>query len=89
MHYELWNHAYYILILILHFREAYDHLLEWVPESFGKHIVLKCEDYPNISYCFCHEYLSALAEEKITSVDNAPDYSRYHHQGAILPRYPI
>jgi hypothetical protein len=34
--------------------------------------VLKHEAYPNITYWFCHEYFSALAEDKITSVDDAP-----------------
>ena len=34
--------------------------------------MLKCEAYPNITYWFRHEYLSALAEDKITSVDDAP-----------------
>lgn len=34
--------------------------------------MLKREDYPNITYWFRHEYFSALAEDKITSVDDAP-----------------
>ena len=60
--------------LFLYFREAYDHLVERIPISFGEHerIVLKREDYPNITYWFRHEYFSALAEDKITSVDDAP-----------------
>ena len=34
--------------------------------------MLKREDYPNITYWFHHEYFSVLAEDKVTSVDNAP-----------------
>ena len=34
--------------------------------------MLKREAYANITYWFRHEYLSALAEDKITSVDDAP-----------------
>ena len=34
--------------------------------------MLKREDYPNITYWFRHEYFSALAEDKVTSVDDAP-----------------
>ena len=60
------------MLLIRHFREAYDHLLERVPISFGERIVLKRQDYPNVTYWFRHEYFSALAEDKITSVDDAP-----------------
>jgi hypothetical protein len=59
-------------LLIPHFRDAYDHLVERVPVSLGERIVLKREDYPNITYWFRHEYFSALAEDKITSVDDAP-----------------
>jgi hypothetical protein len=59
-------------LLISHFREAYDHLVERVPVSFGEHIVLRREDYPKITYWFRHEYFSALGEDKITSVDDAP-----------------
>ena len=64
------------MLLIPHFREAYDHLLEQVPVSVGERIVLKHEDYPNITYWFCHEYFSALAEDKITSVDDVPVKAR-------------
>jgi hypothetical protein len=60
------------VLLIPHFRKAYNNLLEWVHGFFGEHIVLKCEDYPSITYWFCHEYFSALAEDKITSVNDAP-----------------
>jgi hypothetical protein len=60
------------MLLISHFREAYDHLVERVPVSFGERIVLRREDYPNITYWFRHEYFSALGEDKITSVDDAP-----------------
>ena len=34
--------------------------------------MLKREDYPNITFWFRHEYLAALAEDKITSLDGAP-----------------
>ncbi|KAF8895748.1 hypothetical protein CPB84DRAFT_1848313 [Gymnopilus junonius] len=37
-----------------------------------EHIVLKHKDYPNITYWFRHEYLAALVEGRITSIDNAP-----------------
>jgi hypothetical protein len=60
------------VLLIPNFREAYDHLLDRFPVSFGEHIVLKREDYPNITYWFRHEYFSALAEDKIICVDDAP-----------------
>jgi hypothetical protein len=53
-----------------HFREAYDHLLERVPVSIAERLVLKREDYPNITFWFRHEYFAALAEDKITSVDD-------------------
>ena len=59
-------------LLILNSREAYEHLVAHVPTSLTKHIVLKCEDYPNITYWFCNEYLAALAEGRITSIDDAP-----------------
>ncbi|KAF8957137.1 hypothetical protein BDZ97DRAFT_1924867 [Flammula alnicola] len=53
-------------------KEAYEHLLERIPVSIAERTVLKREDYPNITYWFRHEYFSALAEDKITSVDDAP-----------------
>ena len=53
-------------------REAYEHLVARVPTSLTEHIVLKREDYPNIMYWFRHEYLAALAEGRITSIDDAP-----------------
>ncbi|KJA24278.1 hypothetical protein HYPSUDRAFT_200771 [Hypholoma sublateritium FD-334 SS-4] len=53
-------------------KEAYEHLLERVPTSLTEHVVLKREAYPNITYWYRHEYQSALAEDKITSVDDAP-----------------
>jgi hypothetical protein len=59
-------------LLIHHIREAYDNLLGRFPVSLGERIVLKREDYPNITYWFRHEYFSALAEDKITSVDDVP-----------------
>lgn len=40
--------------------------------------MLKREDYPNITYWFRHEYFSALAEDKITSVDDAPVQGAEH-----------
>ncbi|KAF8147194.1 hypothetical protein B0H34DRAFT_391152 [Crassisporium funariophilum] len=53
-------------------KEAYEYLVARVPTSFTEHVIRKREDYPNISYWFRHEYLAALAEGKITSIDNAP-----------------
>lgn len=47
-------------------------MLQRVPVSFGERIVLKREDFPQITYWFRHEYLSALADDKITSIDDAP-----------------
>ena len=38
--------------------------------------MLKCEDYPNITYWFHHEYVSVLTEDKITFVNNAPFKAR-------------
>jgi hypothetical protein len=43
-----------------------------VPPSFSEHVVLRREDYPNILYWFRHEYLAALAEGRITAIDDAP-----------------
>lgn len=34
--------------------------------------MLKREDYPNIMYWFRHEYFAALAEGRITTVEDAP-----------------
>lgn len=59
-------------LLILNSREAYGHLVARVPSSLTKHIVLKREDYPKITYWFRHEYLAALAEGRITAIDDAP-----------------
>ena len=59
-------------LLIPHSREAYEHLLERVPTSLGECVAPKREAYPNITYWFRHEYISALADDKITSVDDAP-----------------
>ncbi|KJA25530.1 hypothetical protein HYPSUDRAFT_199677 [Hypholoma sublateritium FD-334 SS-4] len=53
-------------------KEAYEHLLERVPISFGERTVLKREDYPRITFWFRHEYLAALAEDKIASIDDVP-----------------
>lgn len=57
---------------IYHYREAYEHLLQRVPITVSERIVLKREHFPNINHWFRHEYFSALAEDKITSVDDAP-----------------
>ena len=59
---------------MLHYREAYEHLLERIPISIAEPITLKREDYPNVTYWHRHEYQSALAEGKITSIDDAPLY---------------
>jgi hypothetical protein len=58
--------------LYLTLREAYEHLVARVPISISENVVLKREDYPNILYWFRHEYLAALAEGRITSIDDAP-----------------
>ena len=57
---------------MLHYREAYEHLLERIPLSIAEPITLKREDYPMVTYWYRHEYQSALADGKITSVDDAP-----------------
>ena len=59
-------------LLILNSREAYEHLVTGIPTSLTEHIVLKRKDYPNITYWFRHEYLAALAEGRITSINDAP-----------------
>lgn len=69
MYCNLWI---FVVLLNPYFREAYEHLLQRVPVSCGEHIVLKREDYPNITYWFRHEYISALADNKITLLDDAP-----------------
>ncbi|KJA14337.1 hypothetical protein HYPSUDRAFT_208793 [Hypholoma sublateritium FD-334 SS-4] len=53
-------------------KEAYDHLVERIPVAVIQPSVLKREDYPNITFWFRHEYLAALADDKITSIDDAP-----------------
>lgn len=59
---------------MLHYREAYEHLLERIPVSIAEPVTLKREDYPMVTYWYRHEYHSALADGKITSVDDAPIY---------------
>lgn len=41
--------------------------------------MLKREDYPSITYWFRHEYISALAEDRVTSVDDAPVKAQGEH----------
>ncbi|KJA24701.1 hypothetical protein HYPSUDRAFT_200266 [Hypholoma sublateritium FD-334 SS-4] len=55
-------------------KEAYDHLVERIPISLAEPITLKRENYPMVTYWYRHEYQSALADGKITSVDDAPLY---------------
>ena len=50
----------------------YEFLAAQVPTSIVEHVVLRREDYPHISYWFRHEYLAALAEGRITAIDDAP-----------------